>query len=132
MRACRWTSISPPSSAIAKCRLASTDLALFISQSGETADTLASLRYCKALGMPIGAVVNVRESTIARESDVIFPTLAGPEIGVASTKAFTCQLSVLACLALNAARARGKITAEEEQEQVTPSGRSAALCQRRR
>ncbi|MGB8817137.1 MAG: glutamine--fructose-6-phosphate transaminase (isomerizing) [Rhizobiaceae bacterium] len=98
--------------------LAPTDLALFISQSGETADTLASLRYCKALGMPIGAVVNVRESTIARESDVVFPTLAGPEIGVASTKAFTCQLSVLACLALNAARARGKITAAEEQEQV--------------
>jgi glucosamine--fructose-6-phosphate aminotransferase (isomerizing) len=98
--------------------LASTDLALFISQSGETADTLASLRYCKNLGMPIGAVVNVRESTIARESNVIFPTLAGPEIGVASTKAFTCQLSVLACLALNAARARGKISAEEEREQV--------------
>ena len=94
------------------------DAALFISQSGETADTLASLRYCKSLGMQIGAVVNVRESTIARESDVIFPTLAGPEIGVASTKAFTCQLSVLACLALNAARARGKISAEEEQEQV--------------
>jgi glucosamine--fructose-6-phosphate aminotransferase (isomerizing) len=94
------------------------DAALFISQSGETADTLASLRYCKALGMQIGAVVNVRESTIAREANVIFPTLAGPEIGVASTKAFTCQLSVLACLALNAARARGKITAEEEQEQV--------------
>ncbi len=98
--------------------LSSGDAALFISQSGETADTLASLRYCKSLGMPIGAVVNVRESTIARESDVVFPTLAGPEIGVASTKAFTCQLSVLACLALNAARARGKITAEEEQEHV--------------
>ena len=94
------------------------DAALFISQSGETADTLASLRYCKSLGMQIGAVVNVRESTIAREANVIFPTLAGPEIGVASTKAFTCQLSVLACLALNAARARGKITVEEEQEQV--------------
>jgi glutamine---fructose-6-phosphate transaminase (isomerizing) len=94
------------------------DAALFISQSGETADTLASLRYCKTLGMQIGAVVNVKESTIARESHVIFPTLAGPEIGVASTKAFTCQLSVLACLALNAARARGKITAEEEQEHV--------------
>jgi glutamine---fructose-6-phosphate transaminase (isomerizing) len=98
--------------------LSSGDAALFISQSGETADTLASLRYCKSLGMPIGAVVNVRESTIARESDVVFPTLAGPEIGVASTKAFTCQLSVLACLALNAARARGKITAEEEREHV--------------
>jgi glutamine---fructose-6-phosphate transaminase (isomerizing) len=98
--------------------LSSGDAALFISQSGETADTLASLRYCKSLGMPIGAVVNVRESTIARESEVVFPTLAGPEIGVASTKAFTCQLSVLACLALNAARARGKITAEEEREHV--------------
>ncbi len=98
--------------------LSSDDAALFISQSGETADTLASLRYCKSLGMQIGAVVNVRESTIAREANVIFPTLAGPEIGVASTKAFTCQLSVLACLALNAARARRKITAEEEQEQV--------------
>jgi glutamine---fructose-6-phosphate transaminase (isomerizing) len=94
------------------------DLALFISQSGETADTLASLRYCKGLGMTIGAVVNVRESTIARESNIVFPTLAGPEIGVASTKAFTCQLSVLACLALNAARARGKITEAEEQEHV--------------
>ena len=98
--------------------LSPNDAAIFISQSGETADTLASLRYCKSLGMKIGAVVNVKESTIARESDVIFPTLAGPEIGVASTKAFTCQLSVLACLALNAARARGKMTAEEEQEHV--------------
>jgi glutamine---fructose-6-phosphate transaminase (isomerizing) len=94
------------------------DVALFISQSGETADTLASLRYCKALGMPIGAVVNVRESTIARESNVTFPTLAGPEIGVASTKAFTCQLSVLACLAVKAAKARGKITEAQERELV--------------
>src|SRR3954454_8404303 len=66
--------------------------ALFVSQSGETADTLASLRYCRSSGLPIGAIVNVRESTIARESDGTFPTLAGPEIGVASTKAFTCQL----------------------------------------
>ena len=88
--------------------------ALFISQSGETADTLASLRYCRREGVPIGAVVNVRESTIARESDGIFPTLAGPEIGVASTKAFTCQLSVLAALAVRAAAERGKIDAEEE------------------
>ncbi len=94
------------------------DVALFISQSGETADTLASLRYCKGLGMPIGAVVNVRESTIARESNVTFPTLAGPEIGVASTKAFTCQLSVLACLAVKAAKARGKITEAQERELV--------------
>ncbi len=88
--------------------------ALFISQSGETADTLASLRYCRKEGLPIGAVVNVRESTIARESDVTLPTLAGPEIGVASTKAFTCQLSVLAALAIRAAEARGTISADEE------------------
>ncbi len=92
--------------------------ALFISQSGETADTLASLRYCRREGIAIGAVVNVRESTIARESDGIFPTLAGPEIGVASTKAFTCQLSVLAALAVRAASERGRITAEEEAQLV--------------
>lgn len=92
--------------------------ALFISQSGETADTLASLRYCRSEGLPISAIVNVRESTIARESDGIFPTLAGPEIGVASTKAFTCQLSVLAALALKAAKARGRITSEEESDLV--------------
>jgi glutamine---fructose-6-phosphate transaminase (isomerizing) len=98
--------------------LSAKDAALFVSQSGETADTLASLRYCKAQGMQIGAVVNVRESTIARESNVIFPTLAGPEIGVASTKAFTCQLSVLASLAIHAARARGKITADQERALV--------------
>lgn len=94
--------------------LSASDAALFISQSGETADTLASLRYCRSQGMKIGAVVNVRESTIARESDVTLPTLAGPEIGVASTKAFTCQLSVMASLAIRAAAARGKISAEEE------------------
>ncbi|MBX3577819.1 MAG: glutamine--fructose-6-phosphate transaminase (isomerizing) [Rhizobiaceae bacterium] len=92
--------------------------ALFVSQSGETADTLASLRYCRKAGIPIGAIVNVRESTIARESDGIFPTLAGPEIGVASTKAFTCQLSVLASLAVKAASARGKISADEEKALV--------------
>lgn len=85
-------------------------LALFISQSGETADTLASLRYCKTHGMQIGAIVNVPESTIAREADVIFPTVAGPEIGVASTKAFTCQLSVLAALAIHAGRMRGHLS----------------------
>ncbi|GIL00383.1 MAG: glutamine--fructose-6-phosphate aminotransferase [isomerizing] [Alphaproteobacteria bacterium] len=89
-------------------------LALFISQSGETADTLASLRYCRAEGQHIGAVVNVRGSTIAREADIVFPTLAGPEIGVASTKAFTCQLSVLAALAVAAGRARGELSAEAE------------------
>ena len=88
--------------------------ALFVSQSGETADTLASLRYCRQAGIPIGAIVNVRELTIARESDVTLPTLAGPEIGVASTKAFTCQLSVLASLAVRAAISRGTITREEE------------------
>ncbi|MGO4621364.1 glutamine--fructose-6-phosphate transaminase (isomerizing) [Ensifer sp. 2TAB8] len=92
--------------------------ALFISQSGETADTLASLRYCKELGLKIGAVVNTRESTIARESDAVFPILAGPEIGVASTKAFTCQLAVLASLAIGAGRARGTVSAEEEQALV--------------
>ncbi len=98
--------------------LSAKDAALFVSQSGETADTLASLRYCKAQGMQIGAIVNVRESTIARESNVIFPTLAGPEIGVASTKAFTCQLSVLASLAIHAARARSKITEDQERALV--------------
>jgi glucosamine--fructose-6-phosphate aminotransferase (isomerizing) len=92
--------------------------ALFISQSGETADTLASLRYCRSQGVPIIAVVNVPESTIARESDAIFPTLAGPEIGVASTKAFTCQLAVLAALAVRAGVQRGHISADEERELV--------------
>jgi len=92
--------------------------ALFISQSGETADTLASLRYCREHKLTIGAVVNVRESTIARESDAVFPTLAGPEIGVASTKAFTCQLSVLAALAMIAGRARGTLSAEDEGRMV--------------
>ncbi|RWD24699.1 MAG: SIS domain-containing protein, partial [Mesorhizobium sp.] len=74
----------------------------------------ASLRYCRRAGMKIGAVVNVRESTMARESDVVLPTLAGPEIGVASTKAFTCQLSVLASLAVRAGVARGTISRDEE------------------
>jgi glucosamine--fructose-6-phosphate aminotransferase (isomerizing) len=84
-------------------------LALFVSQSGETADTLAALRYCRAQEQHTLGIVNVRESSIARECDVVMPTNAGPEIGVASTKAFTCQLAVLACLALGAARARGTI-----------------------
>ncbi|MCG5485592.1 MAG: glutamine--fructose-6-phosphate transaminase (isomerizing) [Sinorhizobium meliloti] len=92
--------------------------ALFISQSGETADTLASLRYCKEHGLKIGAVVNARESSIARESDAVFPILAGPEIGVASTKTFTCQLAVLAALAVGAGKARGTISDEEEQALV--------------
>ena len=98
--------------------LSKSDAALFISQSGETADTLASLRYCKENGLPIGAVVNVAESTIARESSVIFPTLAGIEVGVASTKAFTCQLSVLAALSVAAGAARGTLSKEAEAEHV--------------
>ncbi|PTE11465.1 glutamine--fructose-6-phosphate transaminase (isomerizing) [Mesorhizobium helmanticense] len=98
--------------------LSKNDAAFFISQSGETADTLASLRYCRKAGMKIGAVVNVRESTMARESDVILPTLAGPEIGVASTKAFTCQLSVLASLAVRAGAARGTLSRDQEKKLV--------------
>ena len=94
------------------------DLAIFISQSGETADTLATLRYAREMNQHILSVVNVTSSTIARESDVVMPTLAGPEIGVASTKAFTCQLSVLACLALAAGRARGHLSAADEQNLV--------------
>src|SRR6266446_3302473 len=93
-------------------------LAIFVSQSGETADTLATLRYAKERKQHVLAVVNVPTSTIARESDAVMPTLAGPEIGVASTKAFTCQLAVLACLALAAGRARGVLSEEEEREMV--------------
>jgi glucosamine--fructose-6-phosphate aminotransferase (isomerizing) len=93
-------------------------LAVFVSQSGETADTLASLRYCKEQGQRIAAVVNVPESTIAREAYTILPTLAGPEIGVASTKAFTCQLTVLACMAIAAGRQRGVLSAAGERELV--------------
>jgi glucosamine--fructose-6-phosphate aminotransferase (isomerizing) len=94
------------------------DLAIFISQSGETADTLASLRYAKEHKLFALSVVNVPTSTIARESDAVMPTLAGPEIGVASTKAFTCQLSVLACLAIAAGRARGVLSETDEQKLV--------------
>jgi glucosamine--fructose-6-phosphate aminotransferase (isomerizing) len=94
------------------------DLAIFISQSGETADTLATLRYAREMKQHILSVVNVTTSSIARESDVIMPTLAGPEIGVASTKAFTCQLSVLACIALAAGVARGELSAEDEKKLV--------------
>ena len=94
-------------------------LAIFISQSGETADTLAGLRYAKAQGQFILSVVNVPTSSIARESDVVIPTLAGPEIGVASTKAFTCQLTALACLALAAGRARGTLSEADEQALVS-------------
>lgn len=93
-------------------------LALVVSQSGETADTLATLRYCKAQGQRVAAVVNVHTSTIARESHVVLPTLAGPEIGVASTKAFTCQLAVLACLALAIGRRKGVLSEEDERTLV--------------
>ncbi len=93
-------------------------LALFISQSGETADTLASLRYCRQENQHIASIVNVAESTIARESDVVFPTLAGPEIGVASTKAFTAQLSVLAALAVAAGVKRGHLNRDDERKLV--------------
>jgi glucosamine--fructose-6-phosphate aminotransferase (isomerizing) len=96
--------------------------ALFVSQSGETADTLATLRYCRAQAQKIVSVVNVRESSIARESDTVLPTLAGPEIGVASTKAFTCQLAVLACLAIAAGKARGAIGPALEAELVRALG----------
>jgi glutamine---fructose-6-phosphate transaminase (isomerizing) len=90
------------------------DLAIFVSQSGETADTLASLRYARAHKLHVLSVVNVPSSSIARESDVLVPTLAGPEIGVASTKAFTCQLAALACLAIAAGRARDVLTEKDE------------------
>ena len=93
-------------------------LALFVSQSGETADTLAALRHARANGQGIASVVNVAESSIARDSDSVFPTHAGPEIGVASTKAFMCQLGVLASLAISAGVARGTISREREVELV--------------
>ncbi|THD64668.1 glutamine--fructose-6-phosphate transaminase (isomerizing) [Phenylobacterium sp.] len=93
-------------------------LAIAMSQSGETADTLAALRYCQAKGLQIAAVVNAQESTMAREAEVVWPIHCGPEIGVASTKAFTAQISVLTALAVAAARARGKIDEAEEQRLV--------------
>jgi glucosamine--fructose-6-phosphate aminotransferase (isomerizing) len=107
-------------------------LALFISQSGETADTLAALRHARAEGQKIAVVVNVPTSSMAREADLLLPTHAGPEIGVASTKAFTCQLAVLAALAANLARAKGRLTIEEEREIVehlaeAPAALNAAL-----
>lgn len=94
-------------------------MALFISQSGETADTLAALREAKAQGQTTVAVVNVPESSIAREADIVLPTYAGPEIGVASTKAFTCQLAALAALALAAGRARGTLSETDEKAYAT-------------
>jgi glucosamine--fructose-6-phosphate aminotransferase (isomerizing) len=108
-------------------------LALFISQSGETADTLAALRHCKANGQKIAVVVNVPTSSMAREADLLLPTHAGPEIGVASTKAFTCQLAVLAALAAHLAARKGKLTREEEQDIVrhlleAPAALNAALA----
>lgn len=107
-------------------------LSIFVSQSGETADTLAALRYCAGQGQFIASVVNATESTIARESDVIFPILCGAEIGVASTKAFTSQLGALASLVIAVARAKNAITEEKEMELVEaliqlPSTISAAL-----
>ncbi|MBO6826434.1 MAG: glutamine--fructose-6-phosphate transaminase (isomerizing) [Sneathiella sp.] len=91
-------------------------LALFISQSGETADTLAALRYAREQGQHIASIVNVEESSMGRESDFVFHTQAGPEIGVASTKAFTCQLVTLACIAIQAGTKRGTLSHEEEAE----------------
>ncbi|MEM1289319.1 MAG: glutamine--fructose-6-phosphate transaminase (isomerizing) [Pseudomonadota bacterium] len=98
--------------------LAPGGMGLFISQSGETADTLASLRYCRQGGQTIASIVNVPESSIARESDVLLPTLAGPEVSVASTKAFTCQLAVLACLSIAIGRAKGVLSDDDEERLV--------------
>ena len=107
-------------------------LALFISQSGETADTLAALKHCKANEQVIAVVVNVPTSSMAREADLLLPTHAGPEIGVASTKAFTCQLAVLAALAAHLAVKKGRMDRAEEAEVVrhlleTPAALNAAL-----
>src|SRR3546814_8750346 len=93
-------------------------MALFSSQSGETADTLAALRHAAENGQKTAVVVNVASSSMAREADLVLPTHAGPEIGVASTKAFTCQLGVLAAFAANLARARGRLAAAEEKRIV--------------
>jgi len=107
-------------------------LALFISQSGETADTLAALRHARQEQQRIAVVVNVPTSSMAREADLLLPTHAGPEIGVASTKAFTCQLAVLAALSANLARAKGRLSSKEEHEivahlQEAPAALNAAL-----
>ncbi|AEH62601.1 MAG: glutamine--fructose-6-phosphate transaminase (isomerizing) [Zymomonas mobilis] len=108
-------------------------LSLFISQSGETADTLAALRHARAGGQKIAVVVNVPTSSMAREADLLLPTHAGPEIGVASTKAFTCQLAVLAAFATHIARVKGQLTQQEEQDIVrhlaeAPAALNAALA----
>jgi glucosamine--fructose-6-phosphate aminotransferase (isomerizing) len=107
-------------------------MALFISQSGETADTLAALRHAREQGQKIAVVVNVPTSSMAREADLLLPTRAGPEIGVASTKAFTCQLAVLAALAAKVARDKGVMSEEEEREIVghlheSPAAMNSAL-----
>ncbi len=107
-------------------------LALFVSQSGETADTLAALRYCEGRADKIASVINVPESSIARESDIALPILAGTEIGVASTKAFTCQLTVLLMLALKAAHQRGAIDDDQLSDHLSalralPSAMTSAL-----
>ncbi len=98
--------------------LSKNGLSIVVSQSGETADTLASLRYSKSEGQAVAAIVNVPESTIAREANFVLPTLAGPEIGVASTKAFTCQLAVLASLSIAAGKARGVLSDKDEENLV--------------
>lgn len=108
-------------------------LALFISQSGETADTLAALRHCKENGQKIAVVVNVPTSSMAREADLLLPTHAGPEIGVASTKAFSCQLAVLAALAAHLAVVKDQMTRDEERDVVkhlteAPAALNAALA----
>ena len=108
-------------------------VSLFISQSGETADTLAALRYCATQGQSLASIVNVPESTIARESDVVFPTLCGPEVAVASTKATTAQLTILAALSVAAGEARGHLNHAKAHELVRalvelPSAVSAALA----
>ncbi|KQN25799.1 glucosamine--fructose-6-phosphate aminotransferase [Sphingomonas sp. Leaf33] len=108
-------------------------LGVVVSQSGETADTLAALRHMKANGVTTAGIINVPTSSMAREVDLLLSTHAGPEIGVASTKAFTCQLAVMAALSVNLARAKGKLTREEEADIVThltesPAAINAALA----
>jgi glucosamine--fructose-6-phosphate aminotransferase (isomerizing) len=107
-------------------------LGVVVSQSGETADTLAALRHMKANGVTTAGIINVPTSSMAREVDLLLPTHAGPEIGVASTKAFTCQLAVMAALAVNLARAKGKLSEDDEREIVghlaeAPAAINAAL-----
>ncbi|UZK66216.1 glutamine--fructose-6-phosphate transaminase (isomerizing) [Sphingomonas sp. M1-B02] len=108
-------------------------LGVVVSQSGETADTLAALKHMKAAGLTTAGIINVPTSSMAREVDLLLSTHAGPEIGVASTKAFTCQLSVMAALAVNLARAKGKLSPEEERDIVghlieAPAAINAALA----